>query len=275
MRRGVIAVVTLLAIGLCLSGTVAGAPDAGERTADIEIDETAGTETAGNEMAGNETTEDESANGFGQQISSFVQSTSSEADGAVEQGVWESRIAENGSPEAVNERAEALESRLSEARAEREALREARRNGSITRMEFVSRMAQLNGELRSVASAADDTASVAAELEADTESLQETHETAAAASASPVDVPGVQATDNPGSATDSVPGNGPGSNAPANGTSADDTPANDTPADGPSIAGGPTVDIPGVIAPPSNVTFDDGVSTGNETTERNTDAPPE
>lgn len=239
MRRGIIAVVAVLAIGLCLPGVVSGTTDA----TGVSLDEPAAVSDVVDEddedEVNDEETDNESAGGFGQQVTSFVQSTSAETDGAVEQGMWESRVAEDATPEAIDERGTRLEERLAAAQTEQERLRAARENGSISQMEYASRMAQVNGEIRSIAAAADDTAAVAKDRGANTESIEAVRRSAREKSGSPVDVPGVPPTDEPtergngpSSTADDTPANGPAANnTPANGTPADDAPANGTPAD--------------------------------------------
>lgn len=200
MRWALFTVAVLLAVGLCAPGAVAAVPDHDDSVFDHE----------------NETDANETSSGFGQQVSSFVQSTASETSGAVDQGMWEARIAENGSAADVEDRAETLNERLSELRAERDRLREARENGSIDHLEFASRMAEVTGQLDAISSAANASADVAEEMGVETDAFEEIDDAAREDRASVADVPDVAEGD---------PANA--SNGSAADNRSDDTPADD------------------------------------------------
>lgn len=282
MRRGIIAVVTVLVIGLCLPGVVSGTTDA----TGVSLDEPAavsdGVDEDDEDEANDEETDNKSTGGFGQQVTSFVQSTSAETDGAVEQGMWESRVAEDATPEAIDERGARLEERLAAAQTEQERLRAARENGSISQMEYASRMAQVNGEIRSIAAAADDTAAVAKDTGADVESIEAVRRSAKEKSGSPVDVPGVPPTErgnDPSTAADDTPagdtptGDTPADGTPANNTPANGPPANETPADNAPANGTPANNTPANDAPADNAPVSDEGADDSPVRNASTDAP--
>jgi hypothetical protein len=131
-----------------------------------------GTNETTDEGAGESAAGDESA-GFGSQISSFMQSSSTQTTGAVESRMWQVRANRSGgslstanvgvSAPAVERRVSILEARLAELRETRERLAEARANGSLSRVEYRARLARVNGQLSALGSAVDRTRPVAVE----------------------------------------------------------------------------------------------------------------
>lgn len=97
---------------------------------------------------------------MGVQVSSFMQSSASQADGAVDNGMWIAAFA-NASDEAtqralVEDRVVAINTTISELRAERQALQEAYRNGSIDRVTYQARLSTIVGQLAALGESIDD-----------------------------------------------------------------------------------------------------------------------
>lgn len=217
MRRIAILSVGLLVVGVCLAGGAMAADSMSETSAEdratagiadgivefvasADDPEDAGEPVDGATGDAEDVTEDDNESGmaFGQEISSFAQSTGAETNGAVEQGMWEARMAGNGTPEAVENRTAELLERLAALHAERAEVREARLNGEINQTEFVTEMARINGELRGVASAAEGTGSVAEAVGADPEQARQIGQQARAETGPPTEIPGVGPDGEPG-----------------------------------------------------------------------------
>lgn len=87
---------------------------------------------------------------FGSQLSSFMQSSASQAAGSVENGMWEAAY-ENASNRTrrslIDRRTNQLSQRISDLQAQKRALQAAKRNGSISTVEYRSRLSQIVGQL--------------------------------------------------------------------------------------------------------------------------------
>lgn len=87
---------------------------------------------------------------FGSQLSSFMQSSASQAAGSVENGMWEAAY-ENASNRTrrslIDRRTNQLSERITDLQAQKRALQAAKRNGSITTVEYRSRLSQIVGQL--------------------------------------------------------------------------------------------------------------------------------
>ncbi len=122
-------------------------------------------------------TPDEAAMPLGAQLSSVMQANAGQARGVVENGMWEAAFADASDEPAqralVDRRAAALNGSMAELAAERRALREAYRNGSIDRAEYEIRMAAVVGQLAAVGDSIEETSERARAVGADTTGLDE------------------------------------------------------------------------------------------------------
>lgn len=98
---------------------------------------------------------------LGAQLSAVMQANAGQAHGVVENGMWGAAFADASGDAAqralVERRAASLNRSLAELQAERRTLREALRNGSITREEYRIRMAALVGQLAAVGDGIEET----------------------------------------------------------------------------------------------------------------------
>ena len=185
----------------------------------------------------------------GEQISGFMQEQTSQADGAVESGMWSAAYenAGDGSQRAalVDQRTEGLAADIAALQAERRELIEAKQAGNISALEFRSQMSRLTGQYASLLTALDETEPRAEEVGANVSTIQDLRGAAteavgpAVASAArngtvsppglsnnttvgpPVDVPGQ---DNTTEVGNGVIGNGPVGDVPGgNGSDENDT----------------------------------------------------
>ncbi|WP_135821374.1 hypothetical protein [Halostella litorea] len=186
---------------------------------------------------------------MGAEISAFMQSSASEADGSVEDGMFEARY-DNGSDRAalVRNRTDRLRSELDRLRAEKRALRAEK--GNMSRLEYQARMSRLVGEVRSLERSANRTEPLAESAGVNRSALAEIRANASAMSGQEVSalartlavVPDHVERGPPGNRTAGPPddrggaGNGPG--ADGNGTRG---PPDDRGSDGEG-AGGPPDD---------------------------------
>lgn len=95
---------------------------------------------------------------MGDQVSSFMQSTSGQADEEVEAGMWTAAY-ENASNRSrvVDRRAADVGARLTELEREKQRLIEAYRNGTIERAEYRARMSRLVGRMAALNRSIDET----------------------------------------------------------------------------------------------------------------------
>lgn len=138
--RVVPAVVIAVVIATVAAGTGGAVPAAIDRT--VADDATTVTTDA---AAANHTNVS-----FGAQLSSFMQSNAAQASGSVETGMWVAAFenATNDSrPALVERRTDQLAQRIAELRAEKRALQAAKRNGSISGVEYRSRLSRIVGQL--------------------------------------------------------------------------------------------------------------------------------
>jgi hypothetical protein len=162
---------------------------------------------------------------IGEQISGFMQEQTSQANGAVESGMW-SAAYENADDESrkaalVNERTSGLSDEVASLQAERQELLAARDAGEISQLEFRSRMNRLAGQYASLLAAIDETQPRAQEVGANVTAIENLRNAATEAAG-----PSVSAT--AGSAAVSPPGlgnnttAGPPADVPGQGNATDD-----------------------------------------------------
>jgi molecular chaperone GrpE (heat shock protein) len=143
---------------LALAGPVAGA--AASTAADGDTAAVSENETNGSSM--------------GAEISAFMQSSASETDGAVENGMFEAAY-ENGTADdrtdLVRNRTGDLRDELADLRERRQRLQENREN--MSQVEYQARMSRLVNDIRSLERAANRTEPLAEEAGVNTTSLRE------------------------------------------------------------------------------------------------------
>lgn len=113
---------------------------------------------------------------LGLRVSSFVQSTSSETAGVVDSGMWAADVTRSNRPEAVDQRVTDLREQLSTLRSERAELREAYQAGEISRLQYRSQLAELNGRFAALSTATKDTERAATQLNTQAPGLQQVRE---------------------------------------------------------------------------------------------------
>jgi hypothetical protein len=153
------AIIFLCVVGLlALAGPVAGAA--------------VSTAAAGDAAAVSDNATNDSS--MGAEISAFMQSSASETDGAVENGMFEAAY-ENGSAdertELVRNRTGDLQDDLADLRERRQRLQENREN--MSQVEYQARMSRLVSDIRSLEQAANQTEPLAEEAGVNTTTLQE------------------------------------------------------------------------------------------------------
>lgn len=121
----------------------------------------------------------------GQQISGFMQQQASQADGAVETGMW-SAAYENAADESaraglVNQRTAELADEVRALQAERRELIAAKQAGEISNLEFRSRMSGLAGQYASLLAAINETDPRAREVGANVTAVEDLRSDAAKA----------------------------------------------------------------------------------------------
>ncbi|SEO66927.1 hypothetical protein SAMN04487948_10481 [Halogranum amylolyticum] len=112
-----------------------------------------------------------SESSMGLQVSSFVQSTSAETSGVVENEMWEANVNRSGESASVTRRVGSLDRRVSTLREQRQELIEAHENGNVSTLQYQSRLAHLNGRLDALSAAASSTERAATRLNTDTPGL--------------------------------------------------------------------------------------------------------
>jgi hypothetical protein len=118
----------------------------------------------------------ESDAALGLRVSSFVQSTSSETEGSVDSGMWAADVTRSNRPDAVDRRVIQLRERVSTLRTERTELRAAYEAGELTKLQYRSRLAELNGQLAALSTATEDTERAASQLNTRAPGLQRVRE---------------------------------------------------------------------------------------------------
>ncbi|UPV75095.1 hypothetical protein M0R89_03265 [Halorussus limi] len=112
---------------------------------------------------------------LGTDISSFMQSSAAEVDGAVETGMWSAAFnsTENRSVrvELVEKRTAELRKRLAQLRERRRELVAQREAGNLSETAYKAKVSRLLGEINSLQSAIDTTTKRAAEANANVEAL--------------------------------------------------------------------------------------------------------
>lgn len=137
--RGIAVVSVVVVIAVVAAGTGGAVPAA---VTQPSIDETPMTATTAASNHSNAS--------LGSQLSSFIQSNTAQASGSVETGMWVAAY-ENASNQSrqtlVTRRTNQLDQRIDELEAEKRALQAAKRNGSISAVEYRSRLSRILGRL--------------------------------------------------------------------------------------------------------------------------------
>lgn len=159
-RTVLLALLPLVAVLVALPVAGAAAVDGGAATVD------AGAQANDSNQANN-------SSSMGAEISAFMQSSASETDGSVADGMFEAQYAANGSDRAalVRNRTDRLQGDLADLRAEKRELRADR--GNMSRVEYRARMSRLVGEIRSLERSANRTEPLAASAGVDATALGE------------------------------------------------------------------------------------------------------
>lgn len=110
---------------------------------------------------------------LGLQVSSFVQSTSAETSGVVENEMWEADVNRSGRSKGVSQRVDHLDRRVSTLREQRQNLVQSYENGSMSTLRYQSQLARLNGQLNALSAAAGSTERAATRLDTDAPGLSE------------------------------------------------------------------------------------------------------
>ena len=123
------------------------------------------------QSANGSNTSSASNSSFGLQVSSFVQSTSAETSGVVENEMWEADVNRSGRSKGVSQRVDHLDRRVSTLREQRQTLVQSYENGSISTLRYQSQLARLNGQLNALSAAAGSTERAATRLDTDAPGL--------------------------------------------------------------------------------------------------------
>ncbi|EJN59281.1 DUF7096 domain-containing protein [Halogranum rubrum] len=115
----------------------------------------------------------QSSGSFGLQVSSFVQSTTAETNGVVENEMWEANVNRSGRPTEVTRRVDRLDRRVTSLRDRRQSLTNEYENGTLSTLRYRAQLAQLNGELNALSAAASSTERAATRLNANPRGLSE------------------------------------------------------------------------------------------------------
>jgi hypothetical protein len=173
----VVAAVCLLLVCSVLapSAVLAGASEHhGQFAATVPEPSQKGTvDTVGSSVqsANRSNTSSTSNSSLGLQVSSFVQSTSAETSGVVENEMWEADVNRSPRSTTVSQRVDHLDRRVSTLREQRQNLVQSYENGSISTLRYQSQLAHLNGELNALSAAAGSTERAATRLNTDAPGL--------------------------------------------------------------------------------------------------------
>lgn len=149
--RQAVAVAVLVALG----GVVAVAPAVG----------IVGTDAGQTDQPQENATADGNTTSLGAQLSSFMQTSSAEANGSVDTGMWSAKYNDTDSeqrPEEIERRSRTLERRLERLENRMADLEAERENGS-TDAAYVARASRLAGEIESLKTAINETDDAATE----------------------------------------------------------------------------------------------------------------
>lgn len=184
----------------------------------------------GNTTANNTTTSD--GPGFGASVSAFMATSAEDANGSVDQGMWEAEMNRTPAAERAAARVRTLQARLDRLAERRAALLAAHRNGTISDVAFRARMAAIAASYERLATSANATQRTSRSHGVSPPGVDDLVANATAAAEHTHGPPGLDlsgngtwppTTDAPG--TDRGPGNvttGPGEHGPGN-----DTPGGD------------------------------------------------
>lgn len=154
MRIGPIVVGLVVVLATALSGGALAGAGTGSDAADVATETPTATPTP--TPAANETN-DSTGESFGSQLSAYVQSEAAEAEGAVEQGMWEAEFDRRGTAAVVSQRGDAIAEQLAALAERRQALTQARENGSISETKYRAELAAVEARLASLERAANRT----------------------------------------------------------------------------------------------------------------------
>lgn len=118
----------------------------------------------------------QSNSSLGVRVSSFVHSTSTETAGVVDNEMWAADVNRAQRPEAVDKRITRIREQLSTVQTQRAELRAAYRAGELSRLQYQSRLAQLNGQLTALSVGTDVTERTATRLGTDPKGLTSVRE---------------------------------------------------------------------------------------------------
>lgn len=99
----------------------------------------------------------QSSGSLGLQVSSFVQSTTAETNGVVENEMWEANVNRSGRSAEVTRRVDRLDRRVTSLRERRQSLTNEYENENLSTLRYRAQLAQLNGELNALSAAASST----------------------------------------------------------------------------------------------------------------------
>jgi len=105
----------------------------------------------------NNTTTNTSDAGFGASVSAFMATSAADANGSVDQGMWEAGMNRTPAAERATARVRALQSRLDRLSERRQALLAAHRNDSISDVAFRAQMAAIASRYERLATSANAT----------------------------------------------------------------------------------------------------------------------
>ncbi|WP_224334803.1 hypothetical protein [Haloprofundus halobius] len=125
--------------------------------------------------------EDDGRSELGDNVTSFVHSTTAETRGVVANEKWEAGFERNGDKRAVERRIDRLEVELVDLRERRDALDAAAENDTLSESQYYGRLGELDGELSALTVSIDATEAAAERVDANASRLSslrsETRET--------------------------------------------------------------------------------------------------
>jgi len=161
--RAVLLALLVVGTGVAVLATGATADDAPGATAEATLDATAAQNGTAN------------GSSLGADISSFMQSSAAEADGAVETGMWSAAYdaTENRSVrvELIERRTGDLRAELGELRDRKQELADAREAGQLSDVAYRARVGRIVGQINALESALDATETRARQVNAGVENV--------------------------------------------------------------------------------------------------------
>ncbi|GKZ13090.1 hypothetical protein [Haladaptatus sp. T7] len=137
----------VLLVVLTLSGFALAVPTAGAPTQNTQADDITAASFQANQQADDNST-------LGAEISSFMQVSTTQAQGTVDTGMWVARFNQTKNKSAqkalVSNHVGDMKNQLASLRDRKQKLVEARNDGQISQLKYQSEMSQLIGEIRAV-----------------------------------------------------------------------------------------------------------------------------